>query len=91
MSSLAPGGRTETESKLTSLETVSVTISNEPTTFVEATSCPEKAKWSEAMIKEMQSLKDNDVWELTTLPSRKKTVGSKWVYKVKTGRENRAV
>ena len=59
---------------------VSVAISNEPTTFDEATSCPEKAKWTEAMNKEMQSLKDNDVWELTTLPSGKKTVGSKWVY-----------
>ena len=33
------------------------------------------------MNKEMQLLKDNDVWELTTLPSGKKTVGSKWVYK----------
>ena len=68
---------------------VSVAISNEPTTFDEATSCPEKAKWTEAMNKEMQSLKDNDVWELTTLPSGKKTVGSKWVYKVKTGKEGK--
>ena len=41
------------------------------------------------MNKEMQSLKDNDVWELTTLPSGKKTVGSKWVYKVKTGKEGK--
>ena len=37
---------------------VGVAISNEPTTFDEATSCPEKV-----MNKEMQSCKDNDVWE----------------------------
>ena len=36
------------------------------------------------MEKEMQSLKENDVWELTTLPPGKKLIGSKWVYKVKT-------
>ena len=28
---------------------------------------------------------DNDVWELVTLHPRRKTVGSKWVYKMKTG------
>ena len=34
---------------------------------------------------EMKSLKDNDVWELVELPASKKAVGSKWVYKIKTG------
>ena len=34
---------------------------------------------------EMKSLKENDVWELVELPKGKKKVGSKWVYKVKTG------
>ena len=32
----------------------------------------------------MKSLKDNKVWELTTLPPGKKAIGCKWVYKVKT-------
>ena len=36
------------------------------------------------MGKEMKSLKDNKVWELTTLPPGKKAIGCKWVYKVKT-------
>jgi hypothetical protein len=57
---------------------------HEPTTFEEATSCPEKAKWNEAMYKEFKSLKDNQVWELTTLPTGKKAITCKWVYKVKT-------
>ena len=61
-----------------------LTIHYEPTTFEAATNCPEKAKWSEAMSKEMRSLKDNEVWELTALPPRKKAIGCKWVYKVKT-------
>ena len=59
-------------------------IHHEPTTIKEATSCPEEAKWIEAMNKEMKSLEDNEVWELCTLPSGKKAIGSKWVYKVKT-------
>ena len=58
---------------------------SEPKTIEEATSSPEKSKWMEAMESEMQSLKENDVWELVELPKGRKTVGSKWVYKVKTG------
>ena len=34
---------------------------------------------------EMTSLRENNVWDLVKLPEGKKTVGSKWVYKVKTG------
>ena len=32
----------------------------------------------------MKSLEDNHVWELAELPKGRKTIGSKWVYKVKT-------
>ena len=34
---------------------------------------------------EMTSLRENHVWDLVNLPVGKKTVESKWVYKVKTG------
>ena len=61
-----------------------LTIHSEPTTYDEAINCPEKAKWKNAMGKEMQSLKANGVWELTTLPPGKKAISCKWVYKVKT-------
>ena len=60
-------------------------MSSEPTTMEEATTCSEISKWIQAMEIEMKSLKENDVWELMELPKGKKTVGSKWVYKVKTG------
>ena len=63
---------------------VHIAMHHEPTMFEEATRCPEKAKWNEAMGKEIKSLKDNQVWELTTLPTGKKAITYKWVYKVKT-------
>lgn len=34
---------------------------------------------------EMKSLEDNKVWDLVPLPAGRKTVGSKWVCKIKTG------
>ena len=58
---------------------------NEPTSIAEALSSPDKAKWEDAMKKEMQSLHANDVWGLVKLPANRKAVGSKWVYKQKIG------
>ena len=37
------------------------------------------------MDSEMRSLQENDVWDLVELPPGRKTVGSKWVFKKKTG------
>lgn len=55
----------------------------EPETVRDALTSPEKAKWKEAMQKEMESLYANEVWDLVELPKSKKAVGSKWVFKVK--------
>ena len=44
---------------------------------------PDKAKWVNAMEKEMESLHTNEVWDLVELPKDRKAVGSKWVYKTK--------
>ena len=60
-------------------------LRNEPTSVEEATTSQESSKWLQAMETEMKSLKSNDVWELVPLPTGKKTVGSKWVFKVKSG------
>ena len=35
----------------------------------------------------MESLYSNDVWDLVELPPGRQTVGSKWVYKIKTDSE----
>ena len=52
-----------------------ITIHHKPTSFEEATNRPERAKWNEAMDKEMKSLIDNKVRELTTLPPTKRVIG----------------
>ncbi len=44
------------------------------------------------MEREMESLRENEVWELVKLPLNKKVVGSKWVFKIKmndNGKVNR--
>ena len=60
-------------------------VLNEPTSMTEALASPERAKWMDAMDKEMDSLHMNDVWDLVKLPKDRKTVGSKWVFKLKVG------
>jgi len=65
---------------------VLTTVSNEqkePVSVAEARSSPEKLQWEKAMESEMKSLHLNGVWELVELPSSRKVVGSKWVFKRK--------
>jgi hypothetical protein len=52
----------------------------EPTCFEQAVGNP---KWDNAMDEEMAALDANVTWDLVTLPKDKKTIGCKWVYKVK--------
>ncbi|GJX95659.1 retrotransposon protein, putative, ty1-copia subclass [Tanacetum coccineum] len=44
----------------------------------------ESDKWLNAMNVEIQSMKNNEVWDLVDLPPNGKTVGSKWLFKKKT-------
>ena len=53
----------------------------EPQTFHEASSNP---LWQQAMKEELDALHKNGTWDLVDLPSRKSTIGCKWVYKIKT-------
>jgi hypothetical protein len=52
----------------------------EPTCFEQAVGNP---KWDNDMDEEMAALDANVTWELVALPKDKKTIGCKWVYKVK--------
>ncbi|KAK2359039.1 hypothetical protein QL285_096166 [Trifolium repens] len=40
-------------------------------------------KWLKAMNEELESIEDNQTWELVDLPRGKKVISVKWVYKVK--------
>ena len=57
----------------------------EPKSIEEAVSGPEKSMWEKAMEVEMQSLEENNIWDFVELPEGRRAIGSKWVYKVKTG------
>ena len=57
-------------------------VSDEPTTVSDALS---QHEWREAMVKEMNAMHKNNVWELVSLPADRQPVGCKWVFKRKTG------
>ena len=55
----------------------------EPKTLREARKRPDAGKWLAAAQEEMGSLIEHETWSLTKLPTGRKIVGSKWVFKVK--------
>ena len=57
----------------------------EPISVSEATTTSDMAQWQSAMDMDMESLRDNEVWNIIKLPEDRKSVGSKWVFKVKVG------
>ncbi|GKC10129.1 retrotransposon protein, putative, ty1-copia subclass [Tanacetum coccineum] len=57
---------------------------DEPTSYKEAMASPEAAKWKEAMKIEIQSMYDNQVWNLVDTTPGLKTVRCKWIFKKKT-------
>ena len=56
---------------------------DEPKNVSEAFSCPAKGEWIKAMEEEMASMRSNHVWKLVDLPKGRKTIGNKWVLKIK--------
>nr|GEV45612.1 retrovirus-related Pol polyprotein from transposon TNT 1-94 [Tanacetum cinerariifolium] len=73
--------------KLMNLKVISIPFVGdlgEPANYKVALLDPESDKWLNAMNVEMQSMKDNEVWELVKLPPNGKTVVHKWLFKKKT-------
>ena len=56
---------------------------DEPASYEEALASPASHEWLVAMRDEMDSMVKNQVWELVDLPPRHKTIGNKWVLKIK--------
>nr|GEV73945.1 ribonuclease H-like domain-containing protein [Tanacetum cinerariifolium] len=53
---------------------------HKPKTFWEASSIHH---WVNAMNKEIDALYENNTWKISELPSDRKAIGSKWVFKIK--------
>ena len=56
----------------------------EPTTYDQALVGTDSEKWLVAMKSEMESMEENQVWDLVDLPDGCRTVDCKWLFKVKT-------
>jgi transposase InsO family protein len=54
-----------------------------PATVHEALEGPDREHWQVALNAEIQSMRDNDVWELVPRPKNTNIVGSKWVLALK--------
>jgi transposase InsO family protein len=58
---------------------------NEPDSIEEALDTELSEEWKSAAESEIQSLTNNETWELTELPSGCKPLGCKWIFKIKRG------
>eukprot|EP00253_Pinus_taeda_P032959 PITA_32959 len=58
---------------------------DEPLCYQNAVEGSKSEKWKAAMKDEMMALDKNDTWDLVKLPKDRKTVGCKWVLKLKRG------
>lgn len=58
-------------------------VFQEPRSYDEAMSSVQKDKWIIAMQDEIESMKENKTWNLVELPSDRKAIGCKWIFKIK--------
>jgi hypothetical protein len=66
-----------------------IQMEGDRTIFEEVMRSAHSTKWLEAMQDEMKSMSTNKIWDLEEIPKGAKTVGCKWVYKIKCdSREN---
>ena len=62
---------------------------DDPRTVKEAVDSEDGKLWKEAMVDEMASLHKNEAWDLVELPTGRKPIGNKWVFKKKTNAEGK--
>lgn len=59
-------------------------LPKDPETYKQAMESPYKDKWLKAMLSEINSLHENQTWDLVNLPKGRKALPCKWIYKLKT-------
>ena len=59
----------------------------EPQGYKQALKSPDSPEWQKAMDDELQSLRENKVYEIVPRPRSQKIVDSRWVFKVKSNAE----
>ena len=58
---------------------------DEPMPYAEAMSDPDSEKWQSVMESKIESMRDNQVWNLIDTPDGVKSIECKWIYKKKKG------
>jgi hypothetical protein len=62
-----------------------------PTTFKGAVASPDRDKWISAIKEKLESLRHHRTYKLTDLPSGRRAVESKWVFKIKRDSEGKPI
>ena len=75
--------RRQTEFYQPGLDYVNYTDAGEPSTYDEAMAAPDAETWLQAMKSEMDSIHQNQTWELVELLARRKPLPCKWVFRYK--------
>ena len=65
-------------------------VGRDPASYAEAMRSVDAKQWSDACQYEIDALHKNDTWELTELPPGRKSIKSKWVFKLKADGRYRA-
>ena len=60
----------------------------DPQTIHEALKGSNGPKWKQAVRSELESIENNNVWEIVDRPKDKKVIGTRWVFKIKRNANN---
>ena len=64
-----------------------VILEQEPTSYKDALTRQNSEKWLGAMNSEMESMSENEVWDLVDFPNGVKRIGCKLIFKLKTDKD----
>uniref|UniRef100_A0A2N9EWH4 Integrase catalytic domain-containing protein n=1 Tax=Fagus sylvatica TaxID=28930 RepID=A0A2N9EWH4_FAGSY len=58
-------------------------VVDDPSSYSQAIQSSQSTKWIDAMVDELKSMDNNNVWDLVDLPNGCRPIGCKWVFKTK--------